>query len=666
MEARSSVIHWLSLLKASCRNYAVVLVGTHFDMVDIDSKEYNTNCDFVKSLAGDFPHIAKCVFVSCKSGLGVPLCVGVLVTVAISQSFAGEEVPKQFFDIENRLLKFCSSLADDKGKYLAAPIISWNKFSTLCQKMKLESEEEQKRAIIFLSNIGAVCYFPDVDKNVITIDPMYLTNLFASIVSMKNQFTKKGVMSIKDLKQIWLPPDHPHELHPFFMSLLESFELIYRLEEEKILIPALLPKGPLTESENVEITWGEMRNHRPLPIVPVKRKEMANPSAPPPPPPPPRPPRSRGAYLNIEPVVKRKVKQFSRFFLFKTIPHGLFPRLIVRSLNSLDWTPDVFSKDWMKMTKEDDSVLLQQLWDEKKLYIRVRGENPAASFVDLIDGISTLITECYHMKVVSVIECVHCIAQSNHDNPLAPTLFTLRQIEAEVAAGRPMVLCKGETPVPLSELAPDVVLENLSDCDLATWTDVEIEDKPAGIGGYAEVFKGIYKGQEVAVKRFKGDLFNSSTESNNTSVFAAFRREVAFMATLRNKNVVSLKAVLLDEAIGVVMEWCDQGSLFDCLHVNDLPISWMNRVYIAKDIVKGMRFLHSNNFIHRDLKVIEKSVLSAKSANNTLGAFGDGDGFLRLLLWMYIVQYSLLHVLFFLFFFFFFFFFFLNRVPMFF
>jgi hypothetical protein len=81
---------------------------------------------------------------------------------------------------------------------------------------------------------------PDIDENIITLNPTYLPMLFSSIISMKNQFVRSGILLIKDLKHIWVPPEHPESLHSFFLSLLETFELLYLISEDRLLIPALL------------------------------------------------------------------------------------------------------------------------------------------------------------------------------------------------------------------------------------------------------------------------------------------------------------------------------------------------------------------------------------------------------------------------------------------
>ena len=53
----------------------------------------------------------------------------------------------------------------------------------------------------------------------------------------------------------------------------------------------------------------------------------------------------------------------------------------------------------------------------------------------------------------------------------------------------------------------------------------------------------------------------------------------------------------------MVMEYCSKGSLYDILHGrNKSNLTWPTKLSIALNIAKGMRYLHANNVLHRDLK----------------------------------------------------------------
>ncbi len=59
----------------------------------------------------------------------------------------------------------------------------------------------------------------------------------------------------------------------------------------------------------------------------------------------------------------------------------------------------------------------------------------------------------------------------------------------------------------------------------------------------------------------------------------------------------------------IISQYCHGATLFDILHESQVPLPWRTRVSIAKQIAKGMLFLHTNQppIIHRDLKSLKYS-----------------------------------------------------------
>eukprot|EP01105_Mastigella_eilhardi_P001641 TRINITY_DN1194_c0_g1_i2.p1 TRINITY_DN1194_c0_g1~~TRINITY_DN1194_c0_g1_i2.p1 ORF type:complete len:241 (-),score=61.34 TRINITY_DN1194_c0_g1_i2:22-744(-) len=81
-----------------------------------------------------------------------------------------------------------------------------------------------------------------------------------------------------------------------------------------------------------------------------------------------------------------------------------------------------------------------------------------------------------------------------------------------------------------------------------------------------------------------------------------FEREVALLAKLHNPHVVEFVGVVVSATkLWLVTEFIAGGTLKKTLY-NLKPLPFGVKVKIALDIAQGMKTLHDNNIIHRDLK----------------------------------------------------------------
>jgi hypothetical protein len=93
-------------------------------------------------------------------------------------------------------------------------------------------------------------YFDDKDsslKDLVILEPQFLTELLSSIITTKHVFVRDGILNHKvrnekrvvrsalhniffqDLVHIWREPKFPRELHASFLSLLEKFEITWQI-----------------------------------------------------------------------------------------------------------------------------------------------------------------------------------------------------------------------------------------------------------------------------------------------------------------------------------------------------------------------------------------------------------------------------------------------------
>lgn len=160
--------------------------------------------------------------------------------------------------------------------------------------------------------------------------------------------------------------------------------------------------------------------------------------------------------------------------------------------------------------------------------------------------------------------------------------------------------------VPAKVELPSALTANL----LLKWSDVQTI-KPIGSGAFGDVHEASWQSIPVAVKTLH-------LRSMPENIHKEFVNEATIMANCHHPNIVRMYGYCEEAGrIGLVMELMPRGSLYDILH-SSTSLSWRQRVRIALDIALGLRYLHSKNILHRDLKsmnVLVDEHLRAKIAD---------------------------------------------------
>ncbi|XP_071440662.1 mitogen-activated protein kinase kinase kinase 9-like isoform X3 [Hetaerina americana] len=120
-----------------------------------------------------------------------------------------------------------------------------------------------------------------------------------------------------------------------------------------------------------------------------------------------------------------------------------------------------------------------------------------------------------------------------------------------------------------------------------------------GVGGFGKVYRGFWRGQEVAVKAARQD-----PDEDISVTMENVRQEAKLFWLLKHENIVSLEGVCLQiPNLCLVMEYARGGSLNRVLAGRkirpDVLVDW------AIQIARGMNYLHNGapiSLIHRDLK----------------------------------------------------------------
>jgi serine/threonine protein kinase len=132
------------------------------------------------------------------------------------------------------------------------------------------------------------------------------------------------------------------------------------------------------------------------------------------------------------------------------------------------------------------------------------------------------------------------------------------------------------------------------------------EGKEINRGSFGSIFAGNWQEKPVAIKHV-------DQASSFPQVFRAIRFELEAVAALKHPNIVQFHGISAyvptskdDDAtfrLGFVFELCEEGSLFERLHRQESlkKVGFLTKMGIARDIARGMTYVHDCNVIHRDL-----------------------------------------------------------------
>jgi len=121
-----------------------------------------------------------------------------------------------------------------------------------------------------------------------------------------------------------------------------------------------------------------------------------------------------------------------------------------------------------------------------------------------------------------------------------------------------------------------------------------------GSGEFGQVMRGVYRGEEVAIKQLYWDN-TVMTES----VMQDLAKEIGSFRHLRHKRLVRFIGACLEMPHPVlVTEYMPGGSLHHLLHVRKLQLPVLHAINMCLQLADGVMYLHlqTPTIVHRDLK----------------------------------------------------------------
>ena len=130
--------------------------------------------------------------------------------------------------------------------------------------------------------------------------------------------------------------------------------------------------------------------------------------------------------------------------------------------------------------------------------------------------------------------------------------------------------------------------------------------KSLGEGAFGEVF--------LTIKKNSSDLYATKVldlnklKQKGPLMLKYLENEIQIMKQLNHPNIIKLyEDIRTNDKYYLIMEYCNGGSLLDLLkkykEKYKTPFSIKLVQYFMKQIIEGLAYIHSNNIIHRDIKL---------------------------------------------------------------
>jgi len=262
----SRIEYWLKAIKqragVGVGAPACLLVGTHRDDKRVaDERVWTDSLTKLKQkYQSKFPFIKGYFAISCKNFKGIRELKKKIIDLTLSSRvMSQQDVPLGWVMLVDHI----------KRKRQQEQVINVAQFAQFARSCAGVEVPDIPTLIRFYNSVGILSFFDDMSddaqflkfininkqlpsKNtmllneLVILNPQWIADLMATIITIKHSFAKDGVLLESDLPQIWR--DYPASMYDALLNLLEKFEVAYRLRNSNLIIsPAItfLAKLPM-------------------------------------------------------------------------------------------------------------------------------------------------------------------------------------------------------------------------------------------------------------------------------------------------------------------------------------------------------------------------------------------------------------------------------------
>ena len=139
-------------------------------------------------------------------------------------------------------------------------------------------------------------------------------------------------------------------------------------------------------------------------------------------------------------------------------------------------------------------------------------------------------------------------------------------------------------------------------------------------GGYGRVYAGKYGHLNVAIKDY-GIFYDKLSQDEKMEIM----QEFSLMKDLNHTNTVRVYGFIIHQrCLALVMELA-KGVLKDCIENDTFRKDAQLQYHVLLQVALAMRFIHSENILHRDLKPDNILIFQDKTSSCTIKIADFGE-----------------------------------------
>uniref|UniRef100_A0A8C1DUC6 non-specific serine/threonine protein kinase n=1 Tax=Cyprinus carpio carpio TaxID=630221 RepID=A0A8C1DUC6_CYPCA len=663
-EAVANLQSWLLSIEARAPNSAVIVVGTHLDLIDTKFRmeRVATLRAYILALcrtpsgarASGYPDITLKHLheVSCKTLEGMDVLKRMLFQVVCSMrdisnpaschKLVGRLIPKSYLTLQEAIkAERLRRDEADEVQYLTDSELE--QIIEQSPASDIKDYEDLQMAINFLIETGTILHFSDTSHGLCKLyflDAVWLSECFERIISLRGSrsVARNGVIKAEDLRMLLVGTGFTQQTEEQYFQFLAKFEIALPVASNSYLLPHLLPPKPALDIHGFRHqSNNSIQRHFKMSFVPagfwerfIARMLISL------------------SQMDVQAFETKRVTKNPRnhstviYSFAGNQQRNRCSTFRVRRSQTIYWKEGLlvtFDGGYLSVESSDLN------WKKKKsggIKIICQSETRDFSAMAFItDHVNSLIEQWFPALTGSesdgsrLIEqyapCPYCSSGPRGSDPLplsGSSNSTVHYFNMEdcvlAAVDKEHITCPNHPkPVPLQELVPELFMTDFPSRLFQLKSDLQWSEDAADVlgqgGSGTIIYRAKYRGHPVAIKRFhfkkcKQQSLNNSTDTmmkhlqsmDAARSFSEFRQEASMLHSLQHPCIVALVGISI-HPLCFALQLAPLGSLNTILEERAkgsqyVPLGHMLTFKVAYQIVTGLAYLHKKNIIFCDLK----------------------------------------------------------------